>query len=54
MGQRAGRAMILAGLLCGVVQAQPSSSAGSDQTAPTLNGVAIPVTLSGRWDFEGK
>jgi hypothetical protein len=44
-------------LCCGLVIALglPSSQAmAADAAASTLNGVQVPVTLSGRWDFDGQ
>ncbi|HQR76058.1 MAG TPA: hypothetical protein PLR35_06505 [Burkholderiaceae bacterium] len=44
-------------LCCGLLIAAgwlPLQAAAADAAASTLNGVPVPVTLSGRWDFEGQ
>ncbi|HQR21491.1 MAG TPA: hypothetical protein PKV98_11510 [Burkholderiaceae bacterium] len=50
-----GRARIL--LCCGLFLASGLNSlrvAAAETEAATLNGVQVPVTLSGRWDYEGQ
>jgi len=51
------RTTLLALLSCGLLVASglfSQRTGAADADAATLNGVPVPVTLSGRWDYEGQ